>query len=110
MGFISIGTNRMGTIEEIARFLSVRHSVLAIGTRVRLSRFSRIVAQCSGSHGEFLLGLFQEMFNNRDHSLRLRMRSEVAGIRDDRELRIWEGLQGLGRMLNADKIVISDYD
>ena len=74
------------------------------------SGFVRVIAHFGSCNWDFLLGLFQEIPDHRDHSLLFRKQGEVAGIRDHGELGVGDELQGLNGVFNADKIVISQSD
>ncbi len=73
-----------------------------------LSGFTGLIAGCSGCQRNALHRLLQEMLSDWDHPLLFREQGEVAGGRDHGELGLGDELDGLNRVLQADKIVISE--
>jgi hypothetical protein len=75
-----------------------------------LSGFTGVIARISGCKWDFLVRLFQEIFDHWDHPLLFPKQGEMAGIRDHGELGVGDELQGLKDMFKAHKIVISEGD
>ncbi len=71
---------------------------------------TRAITGFSGRNRDFLLGLFQEMFDHWDHPLWFGKQGEVTGIRDHREFSVGDELKGINCVFKADKIVISQDD